>query len=535
MEEPRSAKPGHPGRDRIVQATPRNDWDTFRPRILVSPGSVALSNGFLTIRDGVPSGDQLRPREKVGHADSDVSNSEALQIRHHAIRSMGTSSRRCLRSRSRSMCVIVCGRSFSAPGRRGAATCSEMQKPPTAQAMGVSTVRTTLLPTTSLALTGPNGARGTNHGLLRARRGPSTWHHGTIRARCQERAKRDLRPSTRRLGETRRRSVLELLARRLAVLAGGISWKTRSALMRRVLEKIQLYAAQDANLFFGGESGVGKTEVARYAHALSKKANAVFYPLNSAALNASLKSELLGYTKGAFTSAARTTDGHLRAAHGGTLYLEEALSLPTELQAAMLDVLDTRSAAKVGSTRRETYDFRVMAASRWRPAELIAKGLLHEDYWHRLSTFVVEIPPLRERMEDLPELFDALLVRAGHKTTFKEMTAAAQRKMLDYDWPGNVRELKAVAKRAKARSSDRRIEAEDIERDCDNSLCAEVHALRRADTPSPVVPAKQRRTKWSRDLVDKARELRDAGMKLEKITAKTGIPVSTLSNLLRSA
>lgn len=323
------------------------------------------------------------------------------------------------------------------------------------------------------------------------------------------------------------------LAGRLNVPPSGCTWKTRSRSMRRVLDRIQLFAAKPHPLFLSGEPGVGKDALVKYAHAHSPRSRNDLHTVNCPGLASTLTSALFGYVRGAFTGAVRTTQGLLHAANGGNLHLAEALSLPLELQGALLNVLDDHSAAKVGATHREACDFRLFASSRWDPAELIAKGSLLKDYLERIAIFCVEIPPLRERMEDLPTLVEALV--AQHTRTdvsFDErLSACARKKMLDYHWPGNVRELEAVVQRADALAGDRRFEARDIELNIEVPGLKKVYAAplcSDAIPPRPLSQRARRRTKWSPSVLEKARMMRANGDSLQVVSAATGIPTSTL-------
>ncbi len=307
---------------------------------------------------------------------------------------------------------------------------------------------------------------------------------------------------------------------------------TRSAKMQTAIERIKRFAASRAPLFFAGERGVGKDEAVSFAHARSLRADKALHTVNCPELTATLKSELFGHVKGAFTGAVGESNGLLRAADGGSLYLAEALSLPLELQSALLNVLDDKAGCRVGSTRRESYDFRLIAASRLDPKELINRGDLLQDYLDRIAVLVVEIPPLRERMEDLPALVDALLERAGYQSSFeRSFSNDARKKMLDYDWPGNVRELDVVVQRICAFAGAGRVEAEHIERNADIPWFAGVYA--KSDEAVIGKPKRGRRSKHPLDDIRRARQLRKEGATLKEVTQKTGIPRSTASSLTR--
>lgn len=302
--------------------------------------------------------------------------------------------------------------------------------------------------------------------------------------------------------------------------------------MKRALERLLAFAAKSAPLFLSGEAGVGKDAYVRAAFERSPRAGKHLHTVNCAMISPTLKSELFGHQKGAFTGALKTTDGHLHAAHGGGLHLAEALSLPPELQSSLLNVFDENSGTRVGSTNRDQYDFRLFSSSRWDPAELMRKGALQRDYLDRITVFVVEIPPLRDRMEDLAPLVESLLARSGHPAAFEDRFAPdARRKLVDYDWPGNVRELDTVVRRAIAFGGDcRRFEAEHIERNRDIPWMSPVYDA----APIPAYASKRRRkSKWPDEVIRKAYALKQEGSTLAEIRDATGISTSALSNMFR--
>lgn len=401
-------------------------------------------------------------------------------------------------------------------------------------AEGVLTVLPVAVRTPRGAPTGPRRAQGAGHDRPQPKQGPSTEQSGTKRASCQVGRKRWLRTTAKTGCST---SIIAL-AGRLNVPPSGCTWKTRSRSMRRVLDRIQLFAAKPHPIFLSGEPGVGKDALVKFAHAHSPRSRNDLCTVNCPGLASTLTSALFGYVKGAFTGAVRTTQGLLHSAHGGNLHLAEALSLPLDLQGALLNVLDDRSVAKVGATHREPCDFRLFASSRWDPGELIAKGGLLRDYLERIAIFCVEIPPLRERMEDLPALVETLVAKhTAAKVSFDErLSECARKKLLDYHWPGNVRELEAVVLRADALAGSRRFEAPDIELNIEVPNLTKVYAepaCAGAVTPRPLGQRARRRPKWSQSLLDKARMMRANGDALQEISAATTIPTSTLDTYFK--
>jgi transcriptional regulator with PAS, ATPase and Fis domain len=224
---------------------------------------------------------------------------------------------------------------------------------------------------------------------------------------------------------------------------------TRSPRMKQVFRVMKRAAQRDATVLVRGESGVGKELVAQAIHALSARAKGPFRAINCAALPpALLESELFGHRRGAFTGAVRDHDGFFRAAHRGTLFLDEVAELSIELQAKLLRVLETRAVTPVGGRDAIPVDVRIVAATHRSLRELVATGKFRADLMYRLRVVPLRIPPLRERPEDIPFLAARLLAdlqstdaaRAGGSVAM--IAEDAQRALLAYAWPGNVRELR---------------------------------------------------------------------------------------------
>jgi transcriptional regulator with PAS, ATPase and Fis domain len=200
-----------------------------------------------------------------------------------------------------------------------------------------------------------------------------------------------------------------------------------------------------------GETGVGKEMLARHVHALSG-CGGRFVPLNCAAIPSTLmESEVFGYTKGAFTGASEDKEGLFLAAHQGTLFLDEVGSLPLEMQAKLLRVLEEGRVRPLGSTDHVVADVRLICATNSDLRENVARRSFREDLFYRINAVTLSIPPLRERREDIPVLLEYFLRAAGRKVRMEKSALAA---LVEYGWPGNVRELKNEVARLLAVAGD---------------------------------------------------------------------------------
>jgi DNA-binding NtrC family response regulator len=220
--------------------------------------------------------------------------------------------------------------------------------------------------------------------------------------------------------------------------------------MRKVCEMIERVAPASTTVLIYGESGTGKELVARALHRYSPRRDATFMAINCAALPAQLmESEMFGYVKGAFTGAATTKTGLFETAHGGTLFLDEVSSMPIEIQSKLLRVLQDKKIRKVGGSDHTEVDVRIIAASNEKLEKLIEQGKFREDLYYRLSVISIDIPPLRNRPEDILPLVDHILRRElGPETTLPLIDHEAQNILDNYNWPGNVRELENAIQHA---------------------------------------------------------------------------------------
>src|SRR5205085_8883139 len=247
------------------------------------------------------------------------------------------------------------------------------------------------------------------------------------------------------LRETQRlRQKTKQLEKRLEIAETRLAPVIKSKAMQEIQELIDAMAPSEANVLITGESGVGKEVIANVIHTRSRRAEKPMIKLNCAAFpQAMIESELFGYVKGAFTGAMNDFPGMIAAAAGSTLFLDEISEMPAELQTRFLRVLQEREYRPLGSTKTLKADFRVIAATNRPIASALDENRLRSDLYYRLNTFQIEIPPLRERKEDIPPLVSTFLKRfAGELGKPEpEILPDAFQKLLDYGWPGNVREL----------------------------------------------------------------------------------------------
>jgi len=222
-----------------------------------------------------------------------------------------------------------------------------------------------------------------------------------------------------------------------------------SRAIQQVRGLIEKAANTDANVLVLGESGTGKEVVARHLHYHSGRRGRPFVPINCGAIPADLlESELFGHEKGAFTGAINARQGRFEMAEGGTLFLDEIGDMSLPMQVKLLRVLQERTFERVGSNKSLTADVRIIAATHRNLEQAIADGKFREDLFYRLNVFPIEMPPLRERSEDIPLLIQDLVARIEHERRVSvRMTPAAAVALTQYPWPGNVRELANLIER----------------------------------------------------------------------------------------
>lgn len=227
--------------------------------------------------------------------------------------------------------------------------------------------------------------------------------------------------------------------------------KSRAKSMQAVIETLNYACNNDQAILICGETGTGKGIVSKIIHSYSLRSRGPFIRYQPSFSNPDLvASELFGHKRGAFTGATEDRKGLIAEAEGGTLFIDEIDSLPKETQVLLLEVLQEKTFRKVGSNRIEKSNFRLITAVNRDPKELIKKGILREDFYHRVSHIVVKLPPLRERKEDINILAEEFFneVISKERLHLRNIEKSAQRKLEKYSWPGNIRELQATIERA---------------------------------------------------------------------------------------
>lgn len=260
----------------------------------------------------------------------------------------------------------------------------------------------------------------------------------------------------RRALEVENRGLREVLRRQ----GSELEIVGRSPALERLLELTGRVAQGEMPVLIEGESGTGKELIARAVHLWSPRAAGPFVPVNAGALpDQLLESELFGHAKGAFTGAATAKAGLVELAEGGTLFLDEIGEMPLELQAKLLRFLESHELRRVGETRIRRVDVRVVAATNRKLVEEVQAGRFREDLYYRLNVVALQVPPLRERREDIPLLVEHFLARIG---SGKEMAPEALGALMQHGFKGNVRELFNLVQRGAILSPDRFIAPEDL-------------------------------------------------------------------------
>ncbi|MBU1248139.1 MAG: sigma-54 dependent transcriptional regulator [Proteobacteria bacterium] len=227
--------------------------------------------------------------------------------------------------------------------------------------------------------------------------------------------------------------------------------RTSNPSMREVFRKIQRVAATRTTVLLSGETGVGKGTMAHLLHRYSNRAEAPFVSIHCGAIPDNLvESELFGHEKGAFTGASKLKTGKFEVANRGTVFLDEIDTLPPASQIKLLDVLQTRTIQRVGGTKEIEVDIRIIAATNDDLESLCHQGLFRKDLFYRLNVFPLSLPPLRERIEDLPLLISTILTRLcpGLGACASSVEPAVVKALMHYSFPGNVRELENLLERA---------------------------------------------------------------------------------------
>ena len=274
----------------------------------------------------------------------------------------------------------------------------------------------------------------------------------------------------------------ERLEEEVSLLRGAHQLVGQSEPMRRINEIIQTAAGSDATVLVQGESGTGKEIIANAIHAQSRRTRGPLVKMNCAAVPETLlESELFGHEKGAFTGADRRRIGRFEQADGGTLFLDEVCEMHPRLQAKFLRALQEREVERLGSSATIPVDTRIIAATNRDLQKALEEGVLREDLYYRLNVILLRVPPLRERMDDVPIVAMHFLRKyaAREHSSMSSIAEEALNVLLSYSWPGNVRELENAIERAAVLGKGDQLRAQD--------LPPQVH--RGGDDERPLIPA----------------------------------------------
>jgi DNA-binding NtrC family response regulator len=276
------------------------------------------------------------------------------------------------------------------------------------------------------------------------------------------------------------------LEKRLEIAETLLAPVFTSKVMQEIDDLITAMAPSEANVLITGESGVGKEVVANVIHSRSLRGGKPMVKLNCAAFpQTMIESELFGYVKGAFTGAMNDFSGMIAEANGSTLFLDEISEMPPELQTRFLRVLQEGEYRSLGSTRTRTSNFRVIAATNRPIQQSLAENRLRSDLYYRLNTFQIEVPPLRERKQDIPPLVGSFVKRFAQQLgkSEPEFTPEAFQKLLDYSWPGNVRELQNAVEYAVVLARQNQITVKELPAEV--QLPAALQKSERGELPTP--------------------------------------------------
>jgi DNA-binding NtrC family response regulator len=271
----------------------------------------------------------------------------------------------------------------------------------------------------------------------------------------------------------------------------------RSARMQEVLAIVERVAATNSTVLLGGESGVGKDLIARAIHQNSRRASGPFIKINSTAIPDNLfESELFGYEKGAFTGANASKPGKFELADKGSLFLDEIGDVPSPIQVKLLRVLQEREFERLGGTKTLKVDVRLIAATNKDLRAALEQGTFREDLYYRLNVVPIDIPPLREHKEDIPDLVNHFLLRftRDNGKQVEKITPAALKLLMDYHWPGNVRQLENSIERAVALSVNPVLDVDDIQLDSTGPKNA-------ATASAPILPEGMTLEQWEDEII----------------------------------
>ncbi len=300
----------------------------------------------------------------------------------------------------------------------------------------------------------------------------------------------------------------------------------RSTPMRRIYQQVVRVATTAVSVFITGESGTGKEVVARTVHELSRRRGHPFLGVNCGAISPHLmESEIFGHEKGSFTGADRQHLGFFERTNGGTLFLDEITEMPLDLQVKLLRVLESGTFMRVGSTQVQEVDVRIIAATNRSPNEAVSRGKLREDLLYRLNVFPIHLPPLRERIDDIPLIARHFLEQIGEREgAAKDISNDVLDRFAGYRWPGNVRELRNVVYRAYVMTPGKTI---------DEDWLPQVPGPASPGAAAPALTVRVGATLAEVERMLTLATLEHLGRHKEKTAATLGISLKTLYNRLK--
>lgn len=305
----------------------------------------------------------------------------------------------------------------------------------------------------------------------------------------------------------------------------------RSDALRRAVNQIRLVAPTSVNVMLFGESGTGKEVAARTIHEYSSRSRQAFLAVNCGAVSSTLmESEFFGHERGSFTGADRLRHGYFEQAQGGTLFLDEVTEMPIDLQVKLLRVLEAGTFLRVGSSREQKADVRIISATNRSLPEAVAEGALRRDLLYRLNVFPIHLPPLRERGDDVLLIADAFLQELNEQgRSHLRFSDAAKTTLLSHGWPGNVRELRNAVQRAYVMADGPVIRSMQLDTDLEPLARGSLRSKDATDISLPV----------GTSIADAERLLIEATLKRfdgqkEQSAAVLGISLKTLYNRLRT-
>ena len=248
-------------------------------------------------------------------------------------------------------------------------------------------------------------------------------------------------------------------------ISGNANMLGESAEFENLKRTAKIMAATDVTVLIQGESGTGKELMAKFIHAQSSRQSAPLVTINCAALPETLaESELFGHCKGAFTDASSNQQGRIQSAHNGTLFLDEIGEMPYGVQAKLLRALQEKEVRRLGSSKAIKIDIRVVSATNANLTDKIKDGEFREDLYYRLNTIPLNIPPLKDRKDEILQIANAMCEQNCKKYGFelKSFSKDAEEQLLSYNWPGNIRELISGVERAVILSENQEITADEL-------------------------------------------------------------------------